>query len=47
MKDTARSATTKGTGATTGAAESANEAAASMPLLPEIGAMSGSAVHPA
>ncbi|XP_066320720.1 uncharacterized protein [Miscanthus floridulus] len=47
MEDAACSATTEGAGTAVGTARSANEATASAPLLPKIGAMSGSAIHPA
>ena len=43
----AYSATTKVMGATAGAAGPANEAATSAPLLPKIGATSGSTIRPA
>ena len=44
---TACSATTEGAGATVGDSRSANEAATSALLLPEIGATSGNGVCPA
>ena len=46
-EDTAYSATTEGVGATAGVVGSANEAAASAPLLPKTGVTSVSAIRPA